>query len=348
MICSRRLLGALCAAVAALLTISAGGDANAQYTLCNKSSYALKAAVGYVDQEALLTRGWWNLKSGECKRVLSEKVQPGRYYVYAEAIPGHRGPWKAFSGQTVLCVQNGSLFTLRDQKVCADDPRQQREFKAVDVGENAEGIWTIEFTDERNYTVFAAEVAGVQRLLRDIGLYSGAIDGSLGEGTKAAIRNFAKSKNLTTSNAINDTLIDALVDEANSSEASEGFFLCNDTMLPVWAAFAQPADGKEDYVSSGWWLLETQGCAKVRRGNPGGKDYYVYGVMEAENRSVPLAGGEGSFCVADVQFEADGGTSCEEAGYDTAAFRRVGVDGEASSQTFTFTPELFNPDFVQR
>ena len=69
----------LCGVVAAVvLAWFAGGVASAQYTFCNKTSYALSAAVGYVDDEDLVTRGWWRLRAGECKRVLSDTVRAGR------------------------------------------------------------------------------------------------------------------------------------------------------------------------------------------------------------------------------------------------------------------------------
>lgn len=331
--------------VAAVVAASAGSTAHAQYSFCNKTSYALSAAVGYVDNENLVTRGWWRLRSGECKRVLSERVEPGRYFVYAEAIPGHAGSLRTWSGRTPLCVQNDSLFTLRDQDVCADDPRRQREFSAIDVTETTDGTYTTDFTDENNFSPLFAEVAGVQRLMKDVGAYDGRIDGALGKNTRSAISEYAKAKGIGSGSAINEALMDALIDDANAREDKVGFFMCNATMLPVWTAFAQPTGGDQGYRSSGWWRLESEECAKVRRGTIAGEDYYVYGVMEAENRSVPLAGGDTEFCVSSVQFEADSDVPCPEAGYETASFRRVDV-GDAEVHVFQFTPELFNPDFA--
>ena len=60
-----------------LLTLSATG-ASAKYSLCNKSSYALSAAIGYVDGDRLATRGWWRLRPGQCKVALTEQTSPGR------------------------------------------------------------------------------------------------------------------------------------------------------------------------------------------------------------------------------------------------------------------------------
>ncbi len=325
-----------------------GGTASAEYSFCNKSSYALSAALGYVDEGRLITRGWWRLRAGECKRVMTEPVRPGRYFVYAEAIPGHKGPLRTWSGDTPLCVQNDSLFTLRDQDVCSDDPRRQRDFFAVDVAEaDSDGSWTTEFSDENNFTIFSAEVAGVQRLLQDVGQDAGAIDGYLGRGTRAALSAYREKKGLGSSNLVNDTVIDALIADANGRDAQLGFFFCNETLLPVWAAFAQPLDEETGYRSSGWWRLDSQQCAKVRRGALTDDAYYVYGVMEAEEASIPLAGGDTEFCVSAVQFDAGSDVACEEAGYETASFRRIEPGGE-SAWTFQFTPEQFNPELVGR
>lgn len=348
---SHLLPGVLTATLAFILSavaLTGGSRAAAQYDFCNKTSYALSAAVGYVDGQSLVTRGWWRLRAGECKRVLSEKIEPGRYFVYAEAIPGHRGELKTWSGSTPLCVQNDSLFTLRDQNVCTDAPRRQREFQPIDVTGEGNGTWTTEFTDENNFTVFMAEIAGVQRLLADIGIYDGGVDGSLGRGTKDAIARYARQKGFGTTTSISDSIIDSLINDANQTDAGRGFFFCNSTMLPVWAAIAQPkSDDSEDYTSSGWWRLESQECAKVRRGSVRNEDFYVYGMMEAEGRSVPLAGGEKEFCVASVQFEAEGDVSCDDSGFDSAQFRKISI-GNEKAFTYQFTPELFNPDYVNR
>ncbi|MBB4657953.1 DUF1036 domain-containing protein [Parvularcula dongshanensis] len=336
------------AVIAGALALGGLGSARAEYSFCNKSSYALSAALGYVSDDRLVTRGWWRLRAGECKRVLTEPVKAGRYYVYAEAIPGHRGPLRSWSGTTPLCVQNDSLFTLRDQDVCAEDPRRQRDFFTVDVTEEAGGAWTTEFSDENNFTVFAAQIAGVQRLLRDVGASEGDIDGYLGNATRNALRGYRRQKGLGDSGIINDTVMDALIADANAQDAQVGFFFCNATLLPVWAAFAGPrGGGAEGYRSTGWWRLGSQECAKVRRGALASEAYYVYGVMEAEDRSVPLAGGDTEFCVAAVQFDASSDEPCDEAGYQTASFRRVDTEGEAA-WTFQFTPEQFNPERVNR
>ena len=332
----------------ALLMIAFGfSGAKAEYSLCNKTSYALSAALGFVEEEALLTRGWWRLRPGECKQVISSDLSPGRYYVYAEAIPGHRGELKTWSGETPLCVQNDSLFTLTNQSVCAEDPQRRREFYAVDVTAEDGGNYSTDFTDENNFETYQAQVAGVQRLLSDVGYDIGAIDGQFGASTKSALRQYRRARNLGQDGVIDDQVLDALITEANNADASLGFFFCNETMLEVWAAFAQPTDDQEGYRSSGWWLLDSGSCAKVRRGELGSEPYYVYGIMQADDQELFLAGGETAFCVSAVQFDARSDTACEESGFETANFRRIDTGGE-DAWTFVFRAEQFNADLVER
>ncbi len=324
--------------------ISAIGLARAEYSFCNKTSYALSAAIGYVEDSRMITRGWWRLRPGQCKVVMTEAVVPGRYFVYSEAIPGHRGPLRTWSGDTPLCVENESLFTLRDQDVCASDPRRQREFFSVDVDEGNDGSWRTEFSEEVNFNVYKAEVAGVQRLLRDVGYEVARIDGTLGRRTQTILREYRQDRGLGDSGVYDDALIDQLILEANERDAKLGFFFCNATQLPIWAAIAQ-VDEEEGYRSSGWWRMEGSECAKVLRGELTANHYYVYGIMDLGDRDISLAGGTETFCVSDVQFDAAGAIDCAESGFAEAMFRKVEIGGE-KAWTYQFSPEQFNPEIA--
>lgn len=321
-----------------LLALSAGG-ANAKYSLCNKTSYALSAAIGYVDSDRLATRGWWRLRPGQCKIVLTEQTNPGRYFVYAEAIPGHDGPLRTWSGDTPLCVENFGFFNLRNQEVCRDDPLRQRKFFAVDVTEQAGGNWQTDFAEASDYTVYSAEVAGVQRLLNDLGRNVGRIDGAMGRSTQRALDAYRKEKGLTEGSSIDDELIDALIEDANAIEAKLGFFYCNKTDNAVWSAIAEPVE-EDQYASKGWWKIEPGDCAKIIKGELERDHYYVYGVIEEGVNERPIVGGEKPFCVKAVMFTAKTDLTCADQDLDEAAFRRVEIGG-AKSATFDFLPDMF-------
>jgi uncharacterized membrane protein len=321
-----------------LTCISATG-ANAKYSFCNKTSYALSAAVGYVDGDRLATRGWWRLRPGQCKVVLTEQTNPGRYFVYAEAIPGHKGELRTWSGDTALCVENFGFFNLRNQDVCRDDPLRQRKFFDVDVTEDASGNWQTDFAEASNYTVYSAEVAGVQRLLSDTGAKIQRIDGAMGRETQRALAVFRKQKGLTESRSIDDELIDTLIEEANAAEAKLGFFYCNKTDSPVWSAIAEPED-EDSYRSRGWWRLEPGDCAKIIKGELQHDHYYVYGAIEEGLNERQINNGDKAFCVNAVMFSAKNDLSCADQDLDEAKFRRIEIGGSPSA-TFEFLPEMF-------
>ncbi|PQA88119.1 DUF1036 domain-containing protein [Hyphococcus luteus] len=322
-----------------LVFVAGAGGASAKYSFCNKSSYALSAAIGYVDGDRLATRGWWRLRPGQCKVVLTEQAKPGKYFVYAEAIPGHKGPLRTWSGDTALCVENNGFFNLRNQDVCRGDPMRQRKFFNVEVTEAAGGNWQTDFTEASTYTVYSAEVAGVQRLLSDIGIDAGAVDGAMGRETQRALANYRKEKGLPEGYNIDDELIDALIEDANAREAKLGFFYCNKTDNAVWSAIAEPED-EESYRSKGWWKIEPGDCAKIIKGSLEKDHYYVYGLIEAPAGDRSIAGGDKSFCVNIVMFNAANDLSCADQELEEAEFRRIEIGG-AESVTFDFTPEMF-------
>lgn len=311
----------------------------AKYSLCNKTSYALSAAIGYVDGDRLATRGWWRLRPGQCKVVLTEPTDPGRYFVYAEAVPGHKGPLRAWSGDTPLCVEGGGFFNLRNQEVCRDDPSRQRGFFDVEVTAAAGGNWQTDFAEAANYTVYSAEVAGVQRLLNDLNLANSRIDGSLGRETQRLLAIYRKEKSIGEGPVIDDATIDAMIEEANTREAKLGLFFCNKTEQPIWSALAEPK-GENRYESRGWWKLEPGDCAKVIKGGLTADHYYVYGVIEDPRGERRLSGGDKTFCVNAVRFAATTDTSCADQELDEGVFRRLAIGGAASS-TFEFTADAF-------
>ena len=322
-------------AVLALTLIS--GAARAEYSLCNKTSYTLNAAIGYVDGDRLATRGWWRLRSGQCKIVLTDNTSSGRYFVYAESIPGHRGAMRAWSGETPLCVENGGFFNLRNQEVCRDDPARQRTFFDVEVTQAANGKWQTDFAEATVYSVYTAEIAGIQRLLQDVGKPIRAIDGSNDRDTQRLVAQYKQERGLR-ENTPPEELIDALVDDANKREEKLGLTFCNKAELPVWSALAQ-ADANQTYTSRGWWKLEPGECAKVVKGALATDHVYAYGVIEEGAAERRLLGGDKNFCVNPVKFSIVNDASCADQEVDEAAYKRFPIVG--GSATIDFTAEMF-------
>jgi len=323
-------------AAAAVAAFFAGG-ARAEYSFCNKTSYALKAAIGYGDDADTVTRGWWRLRPGQCQVILADRVEPGGYFIYGEAIEGHRGDQRSWSGDVPLCTADERFFTEKDHDAC-DDAADRRYFQSVEVTSDADGDWRTEFTETANYSRFRAEIAGVQRLLSDIGYDIGELDGYAGRRTRIAISAFKNEKGVGGAGLISDELIDALIDAANARERDLGFFFCNDTEHLMWSALGAPKG--ERYASRGWWRLAPGECAKVLKGELIAPKYFVYALLERESDEMALTGGAREMCVNTVLFDIEDNLVCEDHGYDIAPFREIET-GDAKSWTHHFRAEDF-------
>ncbi|MEL7030479.1 MAG: DUF1036 domain-containing protein, partial [Pseudomonadota bacterium] len=292
----------------------------------------MQAAIGYPDNGDTVTRGWWRLRPGQCQVILADAIEAGRYFVYGEAIEGHRGDQRVWSGDIPLCASEERFFTEKDHDTC-EDASLRRFFRAVDVAADADGDWRTEFTEAANYSSFRAEIAGVQRLLNDLGYDIGELDGYAGRRTRIAISAFKNEKGVGGAGLISDELIDALIDAANARERDFGFFFCNDTENPIWSALGAPKG--ERYASRGWWRLNPGACSKVLKGELGTDKYYVYATLEREADEMALSGGAKEMCVNTVLFDIEDNVACEDHGYDIAPFKEVPT-GDAKSWTHHF------------
>ncbi|MBY0423036.1 MAG: DUF1036 domain-containing protein [Parvularculaceae bacterium] len=319
------------------VSLFAVGAARAEYSLCNKTSYTLDAAIGYVDAERLATRGWWRLRPGQCKIVLPDQIKPQLHFVYAESIEGHRGPLRAWSGETPLCVENDGFFNLRNQEVCRDDPARQRNFFDVQVTAAANGRWQTDFAEATVYSVYTAEIAGIQRLLQDVGQPVRAIDGSNDRETQRLVAGYKRQRGIP-ENAPAEELIDKLVEDANAREERLGLTFCNKTETAVWSALGQ-SDERGIYTSRGWWKLEPGDCSKVIKGAVSGDHVYVYGVIDDGPNERRLAGGDKALCTNAVKFDIANDSPCSEQEVDEANFRRFTIS--AGAATFDFTTDMF-------
>ncbi len=338
----KQLISSLCVVGVLFASLVFAQPAHAKYSFCNKTSYALRASIGYVDGDSLATRGWWPLHPGQCKVVLTEKINPGRYFVYAEAVNGHKGDKRTWSGETALCVANSGFFNQRSQEVCRGEPQNQRGFFDVEVTSEAKGIWTTDFVEANNYTIYSAEVAGVQRLLSDVGFPVKHVDGTMGRETRRAIAAYRKNRGLSDGNSIDDDLLTNLIDEANKRDTKLGFFYCNKASEEVWSAIAYPGADKS-YISQGWWRLNPGQCVKVLKGKLAHDHYYVYGELgngENLDQNRVLGGGEKEFCTNDIIFNVKNDVPCTAQDLNLAKFKRVEI-ASSPAATYEFHQDAF-------
>jgi uncharacterized membrane protein len=125
------------------------------FAWCNETRHTVMAALGYDDNGAVVTRGWYRIASGKCLRPdLTGK--PRRLYSFGEAVgPDNQplresarpGPQNAagsisWGGSTILCTRN-SKFEISDHKDCGGNGLTATGFTTVEI--SGTGATTVQF-----------------------------------------------------------------------------------------------------------------------------------------------------------------------------------------------------------
>jgi uncharacterized membrane protein len=316
------LLGALllCISFSVLAT-----PAEAAYRFCNATSYVLDSAIGYETDEGWQSQGWFRLLPGDCNKVLQETIDRESYFVFARSIDAHDGGTKYFNGSDRFCTAPGD-FLVNGRTNCASRGFDSFDFTHVDTQTGND--WTTTFSEPVNYSLNRAEIAGVQRLLRDIGSNVSQIDGLSGRRTTAAITEFQRSINLRTDGKVSPALFNALIESADQQQAATGLSICNNTDYLVWSAVGY--ESGEDFTSSGWIRIEPARCEKVIKGELTQKHYYTYAEavdgsgLVARRHGQDLAwAGNHTFCTKGTRFQIEGRANCAERGFDETGFKRI-------------------------
>lgn len=138
---SRRLPTALAAlAGSAVVLAAAASDAYADLRICNKTSSRIGIAVGYKNQTAWTTEGWWNLPASTCETLLAGPLVSRYYYIYA--IDYDRGG--EWSGRSFMCTQE-KTFTITGIEDCLKRGFERTGFFEIDTGEQRS--WTVQLTE---------------------------------------------------------------------------------------------------------------------------------------------------------------------------------------------------------
>jgi uncharacterized membrane protein len=110
------------------------GPASADFSICNKSSLAVRAAIGRfrhpLDQRRLVDH-----PAQACVPVLTGPLQGRFYYLYAS--DGAAGTWE---GKTYFCIAPDKRFRSVGRSGCAKRGFDRRGFFEVDTGKKPN--WT--------------------------------------------------------------------------------------------------------------------------------------------------------------------------------------------------------------
>ncbi len=122
------------------LGVAFATPASADLRICNKTSSRVGIAVGYKDEEAWKTEGWWNIAANSCETLLAGPLVSRFYYLYAVDYD-RGGEW---SGRSFMCTQE-KTFTIKGIEDCLKRGFERTGFFEIDTGEQR--AWTVQLTE---------------------------------------------------------------------------------------------------------------------------------------------------------------------------------------------------------
>ena len=317
-------------AVASAIGVALAVPAQAELTLCNRTSYRLDAAIGLEKRANVATRGWFRIDPGACRQVVGGPLDVDMVYVHGRTPPVYGSAPLPQANHAELCIRDGD-FEIANARGCPLN--QQARFTAAQPSDSPKGP-TVNLAEEADYDDAQARLAGIQRLLAIVGYDAYPIDGVEGAKTQASIAKFLADHKLPPESASKPDFFDVLLAAAAKPEGI-GFSWCNDTKYPVMAALGVVEMGA--IVSRGWYRVEPGKCLRPDlRGDP----HRLYSYAEAvdgngrtiQRGDAPLAwGGNVALCTRDGKFELSDHKDCAARGLNTAGFAVIDTGGQPST-----------------
>lgn len=303
------------------------------YQFCNKTSYEIQVAVGIRQSTGFwAARGWWPVPAGECKAVIKGKLTQTSYYTFAKSSFAHTGAIRMWGGNQTLCTGKGQFEATSDGTEQCGPGLEPQGFAKIDTGGKASWITTL--SESPGYkTLEQARIAGLQRLLTDLGRYQGDIDGNVTPKFSEALAQSRGAFNIPTTDDV-ATIYNKLHAEALRSQTALGLTFCNRTQDVVWAALARDTQGKK--VSQGWWRLQPGQCEKVIRDRLNERYVYAFADRSGESVNEPWSG-QFAYCTRAALFEIEGAEDCEGRGFKKTGFLQIDTGG-LPGLTFEFAP----------
>lgn len=309
--------------------------AQAEYKLCNATSFVIRAAVAFRGSEDWVSAGWFTVYPGFCRPVIDKPLTESTYYIHARTVAGHQGPMRHWSGDDRFCIAAGD-FDITGSGECDKRGYDTAYFYAVDVG--SAKAWTTTFTEPAAFDLEKAQVYGTQRLLADLGFLSpDSMDGYLGHSTVRAIGVFARNKGVAASDGPSLELFRALVQAAEDKAKSYGFEICNRSTYAAWAAVGTPAGVQ--VATKGWYEVKPGQCIKPITEKLASTIVYVYAeTVDSAQKKLYWRGGD-KLCANDVMFNLAGPVGeCNDKSLVPLGFLRVDTQGR----------ERFSYDLVEQ
>ena len=304
--------------------------AQAELTLCNRTSYRMEAAIGLEKRANVETRGWFRLDPGECRQVLNGPLDVDMVYLHSRTPPVYGSAPQPKNGQADFCTRKDD-FDIANARNCPVS--QQAHFSAAKPSDSPKGP-VVNLAEEADYDDVQARLAGIQRLLVIAGYDAYPIDGVQGAKTQAAIAKFLNDRKLPADIVTTPKFFDTLVEAARSPEGI-GFTWCNDTKYAVMASIGIVEMGA--IVTRGWYRIDPGQCVRPDlRGDP--HRLYSYAeAVDANGRVVKRGdgtlswGGTVALCTRDGRFEIADHKDCAARGLNSAGFAVIDLGSQPAT-----------------
>lgn len=310
--------------------ISATMAASGKVELCNRTSYVLDAATALQDGNASQSKGWVRIMPGSCATGPQVSKGDARLYVYARSVAAHIGKTQNFSGSERFCVMPKADFDINGRRECRMRGYASAEFALADLSTTKNRVY---FTEPYDFNVKRSQIAGVQRLLRDIGYEIGLVDGFTGRRTRNSMTDFQKKNNLPVTNAVSKDLLAKLLETAKRESAERGLKLCNDTGDLIWAAIGFV--NKESFTTQGWLRIASKECIQAINQPLYDRYYFVYAEAVDEKGQPLISGGKrrvwnGNFnlCTKPTRFSIESHNDCADKGFEKTGFMKLDTGQE--------------------
>src|SRR5215470_3000490 len=179
--------------IAASIAVLAATSAQAELTLCNRTSFRMEAAIGLERRANVATRGWFRLDPGQCSQVVNGPLDADMVYVHARTPPVYGAAPLPQNGNAEFCVRDEADFEIGNGRACALS--QQVRFTPARASDSPQGP-VVNLAEEADYDDPQARLAGIQRLLTIAGYDALPIDGVQGAKTQAALTKFLSDHKL--------------------------------------------------------------------------------------------------------------------------------------------------------
>ena len=290
---------------------------------CNETSFILEIAIASVPQDSagsdLEVQGWNTIRPGKCK--IMEVKKGTQRYIYARSAGLHQGGIREWKGSHPFCVAAVDFKTSTDLSCDLQNLHTAQFLKIIPTEERTAFVEPANFGKK-------AEMAGLQRLLKDNNYSIKSIDGVGGRKTSKTLRTFLKANQIKPNLSMADKFT-ALEKSAQELSNTVGITLCNESSARVWSAIAYFA--KNNWHSRGWWPIEIGQCARPLTQNLTNMQAHIYARQETEaskdlilkmpTNKTKLRQKE--FCISEASFSAINHKNCFEQGYVSARFKAI-------------------------